>query len=69
MKFCWRLIWAELKDQPGRMGLGIFAMLISICLIIWMMGSYDALVREFDEDADAYMGTYDLCVSPINVKK
>lgn len=39
-------------------------MLVSVALIIWMMGSYDALVGEFDDEADAYMGTYSLCVVP-----
>lgn len=29
-----------------------------------MMGSYDTLVKEFDNDAEAYMGSYDLCLVP-----
>ncbi len=46
------------------MAVSVFAILVSISLIVWMMGSYDTLVKEFDNDAEAYMGHYDVCVVP-----
>lgn len=50
--------------QPRPCGGRVFAILVSVSLIVWMMGSYDTLVREFDNDAEAYMGSYDLCLVP-----
>lgn len=50
--------------QPGRVAVSVFAILVSVSLIVWMMGSYDTLVKEFDNDAEAYMGSYDLCLVP-----
>lgn len=46
------------------MAVSVFAILVSVSLIVWMMGSYDTLVKEFDNDAEAYMGNYDLCLVP-----
>lgn len=59
-----KLIWRELKANKGRVMVSIFAILVSVSLIVWMMGSYDTLVKEFDNDAEAYMGNYDLCLVP-----
>jgi len=62
MTLLFKLIWRDLRANPGRMAVSVFAILVSVSLIVWMMGSYDTLVREFDNDAEAYMGNYDLCL-------
>lgn len=59
-----KLIWRDLLANRGRVAVSVFAILVSVSLIVWMMGSYDTLVREFDNDAEAYMGNYDLCLVP-----
>lgn len=59
-----KLIWRDLRANRGRMAVSMFAILVSVSLIVWMMGSYDTLVKEFDNDAEAYMGNYDLCLVP-----
>lgn len=59
-----KLIWRDLLANRGRVAVSVFAILVSVSLIVWMMGSYDTLVREFDSDAEAYMGSYDLCLVP-----
>ncbi len=64
MTLLFKLIWRDLRANPGRMAVSVFAILVSVSLIVWMMGSYDTLVREFDNDAEAYMGNYDLCLVP-----
>lgn len=64
MTLMFKLIWRDLRANPGRMAVSVFAILVSVSLIVWMMGSYDTLVREFDNDAEAYMGNYDLCLVP-----
>lgn len=58
MTLLFKLIWRDLRANPGRMAVSVFAILVSVSLIVWMMGSYDTLVREFDNDAEAYMGNY-----------
>lgn len=69
MKLLFLLIRAEARNQVGRMALGSAAIFVCVCLIVWLMGSYDQLVKEFDHDASAYMGQYDLCISPLGEKK
>lgn len=64
MTLLFKLIWRDLRANPGRVAVSVFAILVSVSLIVWMMGSYDTLVREFDNDAEAYMGSYDLCLVP-----
>ncbi len=64
MRLLFKLIWRDLRASPGRVAVSVFAILVSVSLIVWMMGSYDTLVREFDDDAEAYMGSYDLCLVP-----
>lgn len=59
-----KLIWRDLLANWGRVAVSVFAILVSVSLIVWMMGSYDTLVKEFDNDAEAYMGNYDLCLVP-----
>ena len=59
-----KLIWRDLLANRGRVAVSVFAILVSVSLIVWMMGSYDTLVKEFDNDAEAYMGSYDLCLVP-----
>lgn len=59
-----KLIWRDLVANPGRVAVSVFAILVSVSLIVWMMGSYDTLVKEFNNDAEAYMGNYDLCLVP-----
>lgn len=68
MTLMFKLIWRDLRATPGRMAVSVFAILVSVSLIVWMMGSYDTLVREFDNDAEAYMGNYDLCLVPESPK-
>ncbi len=64
MRLLFKLIWRDLRASPGRVAVSVFAILVSVSLIVWMMGSYDTLVREFDDEAEAYMGSYDLCLVP-----
>jgi putative ABC transport system permease protein len=60
-----RFIIAEAIHRPGRIISGIVAMMVSVCLIIWLMGSYNTLISGFGNEADAYMGEYDFCVVPM----
>lgn len=59
-----KLIWRDICSNKGRMAVSVFAIFVSISLIVWTMGSYDTLVEEFDNDAEAYMGYYDVCIVP-----
>ncbi len=59
-----KLIWRELRSNLGRVAVSVFAILVSVSLIVWMMAGYDTLIKEFDNDAQAYMGEYELCLVP-----
>ena len=48
MTLLFKLIWRDLRANPGRVAVSVFAILVSVSLIVWMMGSYDTLVREFE---------------------
>ncbi len=63
MKLIFKLLLAEARENPGRLIPGMLAMCASVALVVWMMGNFDSLVKEFDDEADAYMGTYNLCVA------
>lgn len=63
MKLIFKLLFAEARQNPGRLVPGMVAMCVSVALVVWMMGNFDSLVKEFDHEADAYMGTYSLCVA------
>ena len=47
-----KLIWRDICSNKGRMAVSVFAIFVSISLIVWTMGSYDTLVEEFDNDAE-----------------
>ncbi len=64
MRLLIKLIWRDLRAKLGRVAVCVFAILVSVSLIVWMMGSYDTLIKEFDSDAEAYMGEYELCIVP-----
>ena len=69
MKFLVLLLKAEWLERPGRFLTGIGAMLVSVCLVVWLIGSYDHMLKGFDEEADSYMGVYQLCIGKNQSKR
>lgn len=59
------LVRAFLREHPSRVVLTTLATASSVALVIWVAGSYDALLKTFDEFANRALGHYVLSVAPI----
>lgn len=64
MKVAWKLAWSYAIGHPTRMMLTSLAMIASACVVVWVVSSYDAMVSQFDDQAEEYLGRYDCFVVP-----
>lgn len=64
MKIIWKLTFAQIRRSRIRLGLSLLAMTAAAALIVWLMGSYDAMIADFDDEAEAYMGEAQWVLSP-----
>lgn len=64
MKLIRLLTFSQLKVNRSRMTLAFCSMLACVCLVVWLLGSFESLRGEFDSKAEQYMGNYDLYLSP-----
>ncbi|HEY1067124.1 MAG TPA: FtsX-like permease family protein [Pirellulales bacterium] len=64
MKLVWKLGLAEAWRHRVRLGLSALAMAAAACLVVWVVSGYDALLSQFDDNAEEYLGRYDLIVVP-----
>ena len=64
MKIVLNLVLANLRQHPGRLALTSAAVVAASCVVIWVTGGYDAMLGQFDEFADEYLGRYQLVVVP-----
>ncbi len=63
-----KLVWLLTKSQFGvyrsRMLLAFLSMMACVCLVVWLVGSFETLRGQFDDKAGEYMGEYSLFISP-----
>lgn len=64
MRLVWKLARAYAWLHPGRMCLTSLATIAAACVVVWVVSGYDALVAQFDDFADEYLGRYDLILVP-----
>lgn len=64
MNIIFKLALAQLRRSKIRLGLSLAAMTVTISLIVWLMGTYDQMISQFDDEANIYMGEYQLTASP-----
>lgn len=64
MRIAWKLALAYAWHHPARMLLTTLAIIASACLVIWVVSGYEALVSQHGEQAQEYLGRYDLFVLP-----
>lgn len=64
MKVAWKLAIAYAMRHPARMVLSSLAMVASACIVVWVVSGYDALSSQFGDQAQEYLGRYDLFVVP-----
>jgi putative ABC transport system permease protein len=67
MKIVLQLAWAQMARHPARMAITTLAMIAAACVVVWVVGGYDALVAQFDGFVEDYLGRYDLIVAPLSV--
>lgn len=64
MKLIRLLTLSQLSVYRSRMTLAFCSMLACVCLVVWLVGSFESLRGEFDDKAEQYMGNYNLYLSP-----
>ncbi|MBN2473111.1 MAG: ABC transporter permease [Pirellulales bacterium] len=60
MRIVLQLVLANLRQHPGRFALTSLAIIAAACVVIWVTSGYDALLAQFDQFADQYLGRYQL---------
>lgn len=65
-RFIRRLVTAQMWLHPGRALITIVGVIASTCAVVWVVSGYDALVSQFDENAQKYLGHYDVLVLPMS---
>lgn len=64
MKSLLRLLFANVKLRPARTALTALAVVASSCVIVWVVGGYDALLSQsVDEQAAKALGRFDVVFS------
>ncbi|QDU58061.1 ABC transporter permease [Aeoliella mucimassa] len=63
-KLVCKLVVAQMVLHPARVILTSLAVIASAAAVAWVVSGYDALVSQFDENANKYLGRYDLLVTP-----
>ena len=64
MRIVWRLAAAYARQHPARWALTSLAVIAAACMVVWVVSGYDALVSQFDDEAEKYLGRYDLVIVP-----
>lgn len=64
MKFLWKLAFSQLRYGYTRVIFSSLAIAAATCLIVWMVAGYETMISGFHDDAEVYMGRYDLVVVP-----
>lgn len=66
MKLIWLLTKSQFSVYRSRMLMAFCSMMACVCLVVWLVGSFESLRSEFDDKAETYMGVYDLYVTPMH---
>ncbi len=64
MKFLWKLAFSQLRHGYTRVIFSSLAICAATCLIVWMVAGYETMISGFHDDAEVYMGRYDIVVTP-----
>ncbi len=59
-----RLLLADVRHRPARTALTAMAVILSSCVVVWVVSGYDALLgQSIDENAAEALGRFDLVVA------
>ncbi|QDT33119.1 ABC transporter permease [Thalassoglobus polymorphus] len=59
-----KLVVSQMRLHPTRAIITIVGFIASTCAVVWVVSGYDSLVAQFDENAQKYLGRYDVLVLP-----
>ncbi len=69
MKLLLKLILREAWHHRARISLAVTATVAMSCLVVWLIGSLDLMMLQFDSDGENYLGHYHLVMIPETVAK
>jgi putative ABC transport system permease protein len=69
MRLTWKLTLSYVWRHPARVLLTSLAMVASACVVVWVVGGYDAMVSQFGSQASEYLGRYDLFLVPDGIEE
>jgi putative ABC transport system permease protein len=64
MKLIFKLLWGQVFYRPARFVLTALAIVAAAGVVIWVVSGYDALVAQFDDFAEEYLGRHQFVVVP-----
>lgn len=64
LRFLIPFVGAQMRLNPGRACITTLGIIASTCAVVWVVSGYDALVSQFDENSEKYLGRYDLLIIP-----
>ncbi len=64
MKLLLQLILRDGWYHRARLALAVLATVAMSCMIVWLVGSLDLMILRFDEDAEHYLGHYQIAMVP-----
>lgn len=59
-----KIVGRQLQLHPGRAVITLVGVIASASAVVWVVSGYDGLVAQFDENAERYLGRYDLLLVP-----
>lgn len=59
-----RLVISRILRFPGRAVITIVGIMAASCAVIWIVSGFDALVAQFDDNSQKYLGRYDVMLVP-----
>ena len=62
MKLLLKLIFRDAWHHRSRLLLAVIAIIAMSCMIVWLIGSLDLMVLQFDQDGENYLGRYHLAM-------
>lgn len=60
------LVFSHLRQRPSRTALTTLATACATCLVVWVVSSYESVLRSMDHYASRALGRYELVIDPVS---
>ncbi|MDR2116729.1 MAG: FtsX-like permease family protein [Planctomycetaceae bacterium] len=60
-----KLVFREAWYHRARISLAVAATIAMSCMIVWLIGSIDLMLLQFDQDGENYLGHYQVAMIPL----